>query len=52
MIRGLYTATTAMLTQERRMDVVVNNLSNATTVGYKQDALLSRSLIFDDRASE
>lgn len=46
MIRGLYTATTAMLTQERRMDVVVNNLSNATTVGYKQDALLSRS--FDD----
>ncbi|MDD2375754.1 MAG: flagellar basal-body rod protein FlgF [Eubacteriales bacterium] len=46
MIRGLYTATTGMLTQEKRMDVVINNLANATTVGYKQDSLLSRS--FDD----
>lgn len=43
MIRGLYTATTGMLTQEKRMDVVVNNLANATTVGFKQDSLISSS---------
>jgi len=43
MIRGLYTATTGMMTQEKKLDIVMNNLSNASTVGFKQDALVSRS---------
>ncbi len=43
MNRGLYIATTAMVSQRKRMDVVTNNLANATTAGYKEDTLLTRS---------
>jgi flagellar basal-body rod protein FlgF len=43
MLRGLYTAATGMLTQQRRMDVVTNNLANAATPGFKEDNLLTRS---------
>lgn len=43
MNRGIYTAATAMISQRRRMDVVTSNLANATTPGYKEDTLLSRS---------
>lgn len=57
MFRGLYTAGTAMLTQNKRMDVVANNLANAQTVGFKKDSLISRSFndillseIYDDDA--
>ena len=50
MIRGLYIAATGMLSQQRRMDVVTNNLANADTVGFKEDQLLTRS--FDDMMIE
>lgn len=43
MIRGLYTAGTAMLSQMKKMDVITNNLSNINTNGFKEDNLLSRS---------
>ncbi len=43
MIRGLYIAATGMQTQQNRMDVVTNNLANASTTGYKEDTLLTRS---------
>lgn len=43
MIRGLYIAATGMQTQQKRMDVVTNNLANAGTAGYKQDSLITRS---------
>lgn len=43
MIRGLYTSTTGMITQQKKMDVVTSNLTNATTPGYKSDELLSSS---------
>jgi len=43
MIRGLYTATTAMLAQSRRMDVVTNNLTNVETAGFKADTMTTRS---------
>jgi len=43
MNRGLYIASTAMISQRRRMDVVTNNLANATTPGFKEDSLLTRS---------
>lgn len=41
MIRGLYTSASGMITQKQRMDVVTNNLANATTPGFKQDSLIS-----------
>lgn len=43
MIRGLYTSTTGMLTQEIKMDMVSNNLANVNTTGYKQDVCAMKS---------
>ena len=37
MWRGLYTAATGMITEQRRTDVISNNLANAATTGYKKD---------------
>ena len=41
MLRGLYTATTGMTVQRAKMDVLTNNIVNASTTGYKKDNLLS-----------
>ncbi len=46
MIRGMYTATTGMIQQARKLDTVANNLSNINTNGYKRDRAINRS--FDD----
>lgn len=46
MLRGLYTSYTAMMNEQRRMDVITNNLANATTVGYKKEGATSQS--FDE----
>ena len=46
MIRGLFSAVSGMITQEARQDVITSNLSNSTTVGFKQDNLAIRR--FDD----
>lgn len=43
MLRGLYTAYTGMKVQQQRMDVVSNNLANASTVGFKQDNVVMKS---------
>ena len=37
MVRGLYTAWTGMANEQKRLDIISNNLANAATVGYKQD---------------
>ncbi|MBR0118951.1 MAG: flagellar basal body and hook protein, partial [Eubacterium sp.] len=37
MLRGLYTAWTGMVNEQKRMDVLSNNMANATTVGFKLD---------------
>ncbi|TCK62115.1 flagellar basal-body rod protein FlgF [Seleniivibrio woodruffii] len=37
MLNGIYTATSGLLVQQRRMDVISNNLANANTKGYKTD---------------
>ena len=37
MLNGLYTATSGMLLQEKRLDVLSNNLANINTVGFKMD---------------
>ena len=46
MLRGLYTAWTGMVNEQNRMDVMTNNLANASTVGYKKEGSTSQS--FDD----
>ncbi|MCD8554021.1 flagellar hook-basal body protein [Seleniivibrio sp.] len=37
MLNGMYTATGGLMVQQRRMDVISNNLANANTKGYKAD---------------
>lgn len=37
LLRGLYTATAGMLTQQRRTEMLSNNMANANTAGYKAD---------------
>ena len=46
MLKGLYTAYTGMLNEQNRMDILTNNLANASTVGYKKEGTTSQS--FDD----
>lgn len=46
MLRGLYTAWTGLVNEQNRMDIMTNNLANATTVGYKKEG--STSQTFDD----
>ncbi len=43
MLKGLYTAYTGMLNQERRIEVTSNNLANANTVGYKKEGATSQA---------
>jgi flagellar basal-body rod protein FlgG len=43
MVKGLYTAYTGMLNQQRRMDVVTNNFANSATVGYKKEGATSQA---------
>ena len=43
MVRGLYTAYTAMRNEEKRMDVIANNMANADTNGYKAEGTTSRA---------
>ncbi|USG65388.1 flagellar hook-basal body protein [Brevibacillus ruminantium] len=43
MIRGLYTATSGMLSLQRKQDSLTNNLANINTPGYKQDVGVMRS---------
>lgn len=46
MVKGLYTAWTGMVNEQNRMDIMTNNLANATTVGYKKEGATSQA--FDD----
>ena len=43
MIRGIYTAAAGMFTQQKRQDLLTNNLANINTPGYKQDQAMIRS---------
>jgi flagellar basal-body rod protein FlgG len=43
MLRGMYTAGSAMLANARRIDVVSNNLANIDTVAFKKDQVLVES---------
>lgn len=37
MFKGFYTATTGMLSQQRKTDMLTNNIANANTTGFKAD---------------
>ena len=43
MVKGLYTAYSGLTVQQKRLDVVSNNLANATTTGYKKEGLTTQS---------
>jgi len=47
---GIYVATSGFLAQQWRLDVIANNLANATTVGYKEDVPLFRTSEFSSAA--
>lgn len=46
MLRSLYTGWTGMYNEQKRLDVISNNMANATTVGFKKEGVTSQS--FDD----
>lgn len=43
MVRGLYTAYNGMANEQKRLDIISNNLANSATVGYKEENVTSRS---------
>lgn len=43
MLRGLYTATSAMETSQKKIDVISNNMANVNTTGFKRDVVISQS---------
>jgi len=46
MFRGLYTAGSSLITNNKKIDVVSNNVANINTTGYKKDLVLIES--FED----
>lgn len=46
MLKGLYIAHTGLVNEQNRMDILTNNLANASTVGFKKEGSTSQS--FDD----
>lgn len=43
MNRGLYISATSLATNQRKLDVLANNLANVNTTGYKKDVSLTES---------
>lgn len=43
MFRGLYTATSGMMANNRKQQILTNNLANASTPGFKQDQTVLRA---------
>ena len=43
MFKGLYTAYTGMVNQQKRLDTMTNNLANVNTVGYKKEGATSQA---------
>ena len=43
MVKGLYTGYTGMVNEQKRLDVVANNLANAATTGYKREGMVNQS---------
>lgn len=41
MVKGLYTAYTGLKQQQNRLDIITNNMANASTTGYKKEGVTS-----------
>lgn len=46
MVRGLYTGYTGMINEQKRLDIISNNIANSATVGFKKEGVTNQS--FDD----
>jgi flagellar basal-body rod protein FlgG len=47
MVKGLYTAYTGMINEQKRLDTITNNLANSNTTGFKKEGMVAQS--FDER---
>jgi flagellar basal-body rod protein FlgG len=47
MLEGLHSAAAGMAAQQQRLDAVANDLANANTVGYKQQRVGFKDLLYD-----
>lgn len=43
MVRGLFTAWTGLETEQKRLDVIANNMANSATVGFKAENVTNQS---------
>lgn len=43
MVRGLYSAYTGMYSEQKRLEIISNNVANAATVGYKSEGVTNQS---------
>lgn len=43
MVRGLFTAYTGMANEQKRLDIISNNMANSATVGFKEDSVTNQS---------
>lgn len=43
MLKGLYAAHTGLRNEQNRMDIMTNNLANASTIGYKKEGTTSQA---------
>lgn len=43
MVKGLYTAFTGMRNEQKRMDIITNNLANSDTTGFKKEGVTNQS---------
>ena len=43
MLRGIYTATTGMVMNQEKMDVIANNLANVDQTGYKSEEAIFKT---------
>ena len=50
MVKGLYTGYTGMVNEQKRLDVIANNLANSATTGYKKEGMVNQSLIINWRS--
>jgi flagellar basal-body rod protein FlgG len=50
MIKELYTASMGMMSHQTRLEVISNNIANASTIGFKRDSVFERNLM-DSKAN-
>lgn len=43
MVKGLYTANWGMINEQKRVDILANNMANAATTGYKKEGATSEA---------